>query len=269
MSTSVIEGIAAYKARKAEQESAREAASKPRVQKFGLEKDGDSAVVRFAQEIDFDAKGYSEEAGIGFVNLEHTHPDPKLGWRNRGNCTTGSQGACYPCEKRGDSTVEWEDRKGWKTKEKFYVNLVGGEPREVKEKVNGKDVTRYFTTDVNRTTGDGVIYLLDQSTYKGIYDQLTENAVEDETILATFWKITRKGNNFNDTSYTLTKLKEVPAKAKAVSEFELYNIKEDVLREVPYAQQAAFYNRGITGTEDGPSASEDTSSAPASTEETW
>lgn len=267
MTSSVIEGLGAYKQRKAEQDARREAASKPKVSRFSLEKDGDSAVVRFAQEIDHDAKNYDESVGIGFVNLEHVNPeDPSNGWKNRANHSVDSQGACFPCEKASDSTVEWADRKGWKPKERFYINVVGGEPREVVEKVNGKERTAYFTTDIDRKTGDGTVYVLEQSTFNGIWDQLAEVAVEDETITENYYKITRKGSGFNDTKYSLTRLKdEVPAKAKAVKDFELYDIKADILREVPYNQQQAFYYRGTSLAD----AADVVGSTSTGTKETW
>lgn len=244
-------GLAEYKKRKAEEEARREAASKPKVQRFALKKDGDSVVVRFAQEIDFDAKNYDEAVGIGFVNIEHTSgADPKNGWKNRANCSMESQGACLPCEKVQDHTVEWANRKGWKQKEKFYINVIGGAPTEEKyTKPNGDEGTRYFTSDIDRKTGDGTVYLLEQGTYNGIYDDLADYFLEEElsggTITDKFFKITRKGSGFNDTSYSVLALKELPKDAKSLKDFTLYNIKEDVLVEVPYAQQDAFYHKGV------------------------
>lgn len=245
-------GLAEYKKRKAEEEARKEAASKPKIQRFALKKDGDSAVIRFAQEIDFDAKNYDESRGIGFVNIEHTcGSDPKNGWKNRANCSIESQGACLPCELVSDYSVDWANRKGWKQKEKFYINVVGGAPIEEKyTKPNGEEGTRYFTSDIDRKTGDGTVYLLEQGTYNGIYDALADYFLEEEvsggTITDKFFKITRKGSGFNDTSYGITALKEVPKDAKDLGDFELYNIKEDVLVEVPYAQQDAFYHRGVS-----------------------
>jgi len=249
---SVLEGLAAYKARKAEEEARREAAQKPRVNRANLEKDGDSIVFRFAQEIDFDAKNYDEGRGLGFINIEHTcGADPQNGWRNRANCSADSQGACYACERVRDQSVEWADRKGWKQKEKFYINIIAGAPREVVEKRNGKEYKRYFPTDIDKSTGDGEVYLLEQGTYNGIWDDLfnyfIESDLSGDTITNKFFKMTRKGSGFNDTSYSLLAIKELPKGAKDLSEFELVNIKEDILQEVPYAQQEAFYYKGING----------------------
>lgn len=245
-------GLAEYKKRKAEEEARREAASKPRLQRFALKKDGDSAVVRFAQEIDFDAKNFNEDRGIGFVNIEHTSgADPKNGWKNRANCTMESQGACFPCEKVQDASIEWANRKGWKQKEKFYINVIGGDViEETYTKPNGEEGTRYFTGNIDRDTGDGTVYLLEQGTYNGIYDDLADYFLEEDlsggTITDKYFKITRKGSQYNDTSYSVLALKEIPKDAKSLDDFELYNIKEDVMEEVAYPQQEAFYYKGLS-----------------------
>lgn len=247
--TSVIEGLKAYKARKEAEEARRAEAAKPRFNRFYLEKDGDSVVGRFAQEIDTDAKNYNPERGIGFVNIEHNHPDPKNGWKNRANCTVESQGACYPCERVQDSSVDWNNRKGWKQKEKFYINFIAG-AEEVTVKKGNKEYTNLRPVDIDRKTGDGEVFLLDQGTYNGVWDSLAAYALDEdsgETITDVYFKITRKGNEFNDTSYVLTPLKEIPKGAKSLDEFELIDIRENALREVPYAQQEAFYHRGLGG----------------------
>lgn len=253
---SAIKGLGAYKARKDEAAARKEAAESGRFNRFALQNDGDEVIVRFAQEVDFDARHYDEAQGIGFVNLEHNHPDPQNGWKNRANCSTDSQGECFPCNKIADRTVEWNDRKGWKQKEKFYINVIGGEPQVVK--VNNKD--KKFTTSVDTNTGDGEVYLLEQSTANGIWDTLSDMALDDETILENFWKIKRKGSGFNDTSYILTKKGSIPDDAKALGDFELVNIEEDATREIPFAQQESFYYKGLGAVETDKT---DEASAPA------
>jgi hypothetical protein len=270
----MVAGLKEYRERKAAEEARREEARKPRIQRFALEKDGDSAVVRIAQEMDFDAKNYDENLGIGFVNVEHTcGADPKNGWKNRANCSTESQGACLPCEKVSDYSVDWNDRKGWKQKEKFYINVIGGEPREVVKTENGKERKSYFTTDIDRKTGDGTVYLLEQSTHNGIYDSLADYFLEEEvsggTITDKFFKISRKGSGFNDTSYSITPLKEIPADAKALTEFELVDIKEQALTEVPYAQQEAFYYKDVSVAQAAAPAAASAPAAAGSSDDTW
>lgn len=259
-------GLKEYRERQAAEEARRAAAGAGSFNRFALEKDGDSAILRFAQEIDYDAKNYDKERGIGFVNIEHNHPDPKVGWKNRANCSLESQGDCLPCSKVQDRSVEWDQRKGWKQKEKFYVNVVAGS-KEVSKTVNGKERTYTAPADIDRKTGDGTVFLLEQGTFNGIYDQLAEIALENETITDIFFKITRKGSGFNDTSYILTPLKEIPADAKALSEFELVDIKDKALSEVPFAQQEAFYFKGVAGSGNVAPATEAAPAAPA--DEAW
>lgn len=264
----LLKGLAARRQQKQEEEARREAARKPKTNRFEILGDKESVVVRFAQEMDYDAKHYDAEAGIGGVSDIHRNGDDKRnGWKNQAVCSVDSQGDCFACEKARDQTRDWDDRKDWKKKGRFFINLVAGEPREVvTTNAKGKEVTKYVPTDIDRKTGDGTVYLLEQSEFNGIYDDLESYAVEDETITENYWKITRKGTGFNDTKYTLTKLKEVPEDAKALSEFELYNIREDVLTEVPYIEQRAFYFRGM---EQAPESEEEPVAAAASTDETW
>lgn len=272
----MVKGLKEFREAKAAEEARKEEARKPSIQRFTLKNDGDSAIVRFAQEIDFDAKNFSEARGIGFVNIYHDARsiDSNNGWKNSGNCSVESQGDCWPCNKAKDYAVEWDKRKGWRGKEKFYINLVAGEPRE---EVEG-DKKKYYTTDINRTTGDGTVYLLEQSTHNGIYDSLADYFLEEEvsngTITDKFFKITRKGSKFNDTSYSITPLKELPKAAKSLDDFELYDIKEDVLTEVPVAQQEAFYHRGVSVAADGGDTppfegGTNTGAGSTSTDESW
>jgi hypothetical protein len=237
-------GLKEYQERKRAEEARREEAAKPRVQRFALQKDGDSAIVRFGQEIDDDAKGFDPEVGKGVVHIFHTNgDDPKNGFMNAAKCSTETQGACLPCEKVQNSNVEWEQRKGWKQKEKFTINVIAGEPKEVE--INGKK--KYFTTDLPDDAKGGTVYLVEQSTYNGIYDSLSNfflnTKASKETILGKTFQITRKGSNFNDTSYSIIPVEDLPKTATPLKEFELVDVQE-VLSDVPYGQQAAFYARG-------------------------
>lgn len=269
-------GLKEYQARKAAEEKRREEAAKPRVQRFALEKDGESAVVRFAQEIDTDAKGFTLEVGKGVVHVFHNNgDDPKNGFMNAAKCSIDSQGDCYGCKRVGDYAVEWENRKGWKQKEKFAINLIAGEPREVTVKENGKEKKRYYTTDLADDHKGGTVYLLEQSTYNGIYDSLAAfflNAkASKDTILGKSFQITRKGNNFNDTSYSVIAVEDLAKDATPLSEFELVDV-EEILPEVTYRQQEAFYAKGANGESAAAPAAEKEASAEAgstSTAQGW
>lgn len=250
-------GLKEYQERKAAEEARREEASKPRVQRFALQKDGDSAVVRFAQELDADAKNYDADAGLGVVHIFHNNgDDPKNGFMNAAKCSNESQGACYACDRVNDYSIEWNDRKGWKQKEKFVINLIAGEPREVTVTENGKEKKKYFTTDLADDAKGGTVYLLEQSTYNGIYDALAKfflnTKASKETILGKTFEISRKGSGFNDTSYTIIPVEDLPKTATALSEFELVDT-DGVLPEVPVQQQNAFYHKGQAAAAPAPS----------------
>jgi hypothetical protein len=92
-----------------------------------------------------------------------------------------------------------------------------------------------------------------------------------DTILSKTFQITRKGSGFNDTSYSVIPVEDLPKTATPLSEFELIDVTE-VLPEVPYAQQEAFYYKGLSATASvtGDAASSDTESASSvSTTESW
>lgn len=262
-------GLKEYQERKAAEEARREESNKPKIQRFNLEKDGDSAVVRFAQEMDADAKGYDPDAGMGVVHIFHVNgDDPKTGFMNAMKCSTEDQGACYACDRVKDYSIEWNDRKGWKQKEKFVINLIAGEPREVTVTENGKEKKKYFTTDLSDDAKGGVVYLLEQSTYNGIYEALAKfflnTKASKETILGKTFEISRSGSGFNDTKYTIIPVEDLPKTATPLSEFELFDV-QSVLPEVPYAQQDAFYHKN--GSAAPTPAAEPASST--SVEESW
>jgi len=269
-------GLKEYKARQAEAEARREEASKPRVQRFALEKDGDSAVVRFAQEMDTDAANYTEDAGIGVVLVFHVNgDDPKNGFKNAALCTKEALGDCYACDRVSDYAIEWNERKGWKQKEKFVINIVAGEPRESVEKVNGQEKKRFYTTDLADDHKGGTVYLVEQSTYNGIYDALASfflnTKASKETILGKTFQISRKGSGFNDTSYNIIPVEDLAKDATPLTEFELVDV-TGILPEVPYQQQDAFYHRGSTAPAAVSGNAEQavaTAGSPTSTADTW
>lgn len=267
-------GLKEYRERKIAEEARREEAAKPRVQRFALEKDGDSAVVRFGQEMDADGAKYDPAQGIGVVHIFHVNgDDPKNGFKNAAKCTMESQGACYACQRVSDYSIEWAERKGWKQKEKFAINVIAGEPREAIEKVNGQDKKKYYTTDLPDDAKGGTVYLVEQSTYNGIYDALAQfflnSKASKDTILGKTFQITRKGSGFNDTSYNVIPVEDLPKDATPLSEFELVDVQE-ILPEVPVQQQDAFYHAGSEPAASQQAApSEDSGAGSTDTDESW
>lgn len=268
-------GLKEYKERKAAEEARREESSKPRFQRFALEKDGSSAVVRFAQEMDPDAAGYDPEVGHGGVlNFHNNGDDPKNGFKNAARCSAESQGACYGCERVQDYSIEWDSRKAWKQKEKFAINLIAGEPREVTVTENGQEKKKFYTTDLPDDHKGGSLYLLEQSTFNGIYDALAAYFLNEKaskgTILNKTFQISRKGSGFNDTSYSIIPVEDLNDDATPISEFELIDVENDVIPEVDYAQQDAHYHRGASMARPAPEQKEESAvSSPTGTNEPW
>src|SRR5699024_2736478 len=117
----------------------------------------------------------------------------------------------------------------------------------------------------------GVVYLVEQSTYNGIYDALAKfflnSKASKDTILGKTFEISRKGSKFNDTSYTIIAVEDIPDDATPITEFELVDVQE-VVPEVPYQQQDAFLHKGSApAAPSGGSAPEQ--SSPTSTDESW
>lgn len=77
---------------------------------------GKSKTIRFVQELDESAKGYSEDYGLGIVVSEFEHPDHF--WLKLVD-TSEDEGAC------------WAAEQGWKNKITLYINVVDVDTGEV------------------------------------------------------------------------------------------------------------------------------------------
>lgn len=137
----------------------------------------------FLQELDEDAKNYSEKNGLAKFFLEHSNP---ADWRKKAECTV-DEGECYGCE------------QGWATKVTLYINAL----------VNGGK----YDNDVvvwSRGTGKG-----------SVGKQLLEIAAEEETITDINFKLKRSGKTKDDTSYLLMPKKEHKLNVEDFELFEL------------------------------------------------
>lgn len=238
--SNTLRGLKAHRKREQEQAERREAAKRQREEgriKWFKLADGESVKVRFLQELDPDADNYSEKNGIGGVVIEHNGPG-KDGWKNKAVCTAEDEGDCYACDVIRDRSIDWDERKSWKQKERLYVNVLVFDVPQVDE--NGK-----LTGEV----ADEVQLLAQGNGPKSLTPQLFSFAEEMNTITDRVFKIARSGSEWNNTSYVLTPLKELPADAPDATEFELIDIEEKALVKVPYAEQEAHYLRGTTPTE--------------------
>jgi hypothetical protein len=172
-------------------------------------KDGESAKVRFLQELDADSPNYSEKNDLGFIAVEHVGPGAQ-GWRRKALCTA-DEGDCFPCEQR---RLDWENWK--KASSRLYINVL-----------------------VNPDTADEFVAILSQGTSaKSITPTLIGYAGDTGSITDREWKITRNGTG-TDTSYTVLAFDKKEFE-KSVEDYELADL-DKAVRHVPYDEQENFY----------------------------
>ncbi len=171
--------------------------------------DGESVKIRFLQELDADSPNYNDKLGCGFIALEHTNPKD---YRRKALDTMESEGRDWANEQhRKDPKV------GWKARTRLYINVLVDDGKEVP----------YVAILSQGTSG------------KTITPTLIEYAGEMGSITNTVWRIKRNGMK-TDTSYTIIPLAkdETPFDFSA---FEFYDLEKTAVRNVPYAEQEAFY----------------------------
>lgn len=170
--------------------------------------DGQSARIRFVEELDADSANYSADRGLSVVISEHTNPkDYKL----KAACTLDSEGRCYGCE-----MARKEPKSGWRSRLRFYCNVL-----------------------VDDGTEEPYIAVWSQGISKqSAFNTIREYALETGSISNLTWKLKRNGQG-TETNYTLipTGPDSEPFKW---SEHEFHNL-EKVVREVAYAEQENFY----------------------------
>lgn len=170
--------------------------------------DGQSAKIRFIEELDTDSATYNEDRGLSVVISEHTNPKD---YKRKAACTIESEGRCYGCE-----MARKEPKSGWRARLRWYGNVLiedGLEPAYVAVWSQGISKQSAFST-------------------------IREYALETGSISNLEWKIKRNGQG-TETSYTLlpTKPDTEPFKWDNIEPFNL----EKVVREVPYAEQENFF----------------------------
>lgn len=197
----------------------KEAANRPSTEWFKVEPNK-TVEVAFLQELDPDSPRYSAKNDLGFLAVEHVNPD---NFRRKAVCTMDDEGNCFGCEKHKE---DW--KAGWKQKTRLYINVL------VKEE--GKDP--YVAVMSQSTSG------------QSITPTLIEYAGDDGTITEKWFAIKRTGEK-TETSYSLRQKKE---HGLDVESYELFDL-ENVVRQVPYAQQEAHYldNAGTEAAAEGAS----------------
>ena len=170
--------------------------------------DGQSATIRFVEELDADSPYFDANRGEACVFAEHTNPKD---YKRKAACTMESLGRCFGCE-----MARKEPKSGWRARLRFYTNVL-----------------------VNDGTEDPYIAVWSQGISKqSAFNTIREYALETGSISNLEWKLKRNGQG-TETNYTL-----IPSKPDSEpfkwDGFEYFNL-EKVVREVPYPEQEAFY----------------------------
>jgi hypothetical protein len=187
---------------------------KPKYESDGLKvrwvklADGQSAKIRFVEELDSDSAHYAEDRGLSVVISEHTNPKD---YKRKAACTMESEGRCFGCE-----MSRKEPKAGWRSKMRFYCNVLvddGLEPPYVAVWSQGVSKQSAFNT-------------------------IREYAIETGSVSNLSWKLKRNGQG-TETNYTL--LPTGPdSEPYTWSQSEFFNL-DKVVREVPYPEQESFF----------------------------
>jgi hypothetical protein len=170
--------------------------------------DGQSAKIRFIEELDQESANYSADRGLAIVVKEHTNPKD---YKRKALDTMDIEGRDW-----AEEMHRKDPKAGWKARLRFYCNVL-----------------------VDDGTEDPYVAVWSQGVSKqSAFNTLREYALETGSISNLEWKIKRNGQG-TETNYTLipTKPDVEPFKWDGVEPFNL----DTVVRHVPYAEQEAFY----------------------------
>ena len=172
--------------------------------------DGQALKIRFIEELDEDSANYSADRGLALVVKEHTNPKD---WRRRAVDTMDTEGRDFAEEMYKKNPKE---NAGWRGRLRFYCNvLVDDGIEEPYVAIWGMNVSK-----------------------QSPFNTIREYAIETGSISNLTWKLKRSGQ-MTETTYTL-----IPS-APDSEPFDWSNVKpqplESALRNIPYAEQEAYY----------------------------
>lgn len=187
---------------------------KPKTESSGIKvrwvklADGQSAKIRFLEELDEDSAHYSQDRGLAAVISEHTNPkDYKL----KAACTMESTGRCFGCE-----MARKEPKSGWRARMRFYCNVIVDDGLE-------EPYVAVWSQGISKQSA---------------FNTIREYALETGSVSNLQWKLKRNGQG-TETNYTL-----IPSSPDAEpfkwEGYEPFNL-DKVVREIPYPEQEAFY----------------------------
>lgn len=216
----IVKGLASIKRHQTEQEAKRAAGGKDFPQfiyKVFPKVVGNEIVGRFLQELDVEADNYREDRGVGFIAVEHEagaadkdSDKPKTGFMFHALCTMDDEGQCYGCERHKNNY-----KGGWNIKQNLYIN---------------------FLTEID---GEKKVFVVSRSANSSFVQSLIQEAVDEGSITDANYRITKTGEG-TTTQWLLKRLKTEPLDDTDVT---LWDLDNQVIKDVPYAEQAAFYGQ--------------------------
>jgi hypothetical protein len=175
--------------------------------------DGQSAKVRFVNELDEDSPNYDAVRDLAIVVSEHTNPKD---YKRKAVCTTDSEGRCFGCEMARKQTEADRKQGSWRARFRYYTNLLVDDGME-------EPYVAVWSQGVGKQSA---------------FNTLKEYAIDTGSISNRSWRMKRQGSG-TDTSYII--LPGDPDNEKYDwSNVEPFNL-EKVVRQVPYAEQESFY----------------------------
>jgi hypothetical protein len=220
----VVKGLASIKKHQAEQQEKAAAGGKkfpeflyrvfPKVV-------GNEVVVRFLQELDPDMDNYREDRGIGLIAVEHEAgaesketEAPKKGFMYKALCTAADDGECYACAKHKENY-----KGGWRPKQNLYINVL---------------------VEVD---GEKKVFVLSKNANSSFVQSLIQEAVDEGSITDANYRITKTGDG-TTTQWLLKRLKGEPLDDSSA---ELWDLENEVLKDIPFEDQAEFYGKAHGG----------------------
>jgi len=173
--------------------------------------DGQSVKIRFMQEIDPNSENYSEKAGSAFIAVEHSNPGD---YKRKALCSIEDQGRCFGCEMhRRDPKAKWNGKK------RFYANVIVDD-----------GVKEPYVAILSQGLGP-----------KAVTETVIAWAGETGSITNVNWRVKRTGSGATDTSYNAIPLPTANISPIDFDKYELFDLEKTAVRDVPYADQEAFY----------------------------
>lgn len=213
----IVKGLAGIKRRQEEQAAKAAAGGKKFPDRFFqvFPKRGDEIVVRFLQELDDQSENYREDRGVGVIAVEHQAGNAPKAFMTKALCSMDDEERCFGCEKHKANYKE-----NWGPKTNLYINVLTNVDGELKT------------------------FVLDRNANSSFVQQLIDEAMDEDegySITNSNFKIKKTGSD----KQTQWILKRVKSELLDDSEAKVWNIEDEILKSVPYSDQAAFYGKAF------------------------